>query len=192
MTWAINAPVCMICLFSSDAWIHKSRRLSGRNGWPIYKAEDSPHPTSAVLSHIPIMNMDEIGMRLMREVGPWREREVSCYYGSAAITQTCCVHRGRCHKVIMPFQSMYLRSGQRSWRKGGVLVLPLLMTFFSTHQSPSTVKRNARVLTIGTVRLNSLIYINKQYSQPPANAYKASRTYQLVRSARRTRHYRSS
>lgn len=30
-----------------------------------------------------------------------------------------------------------------------------LMTFPSTHQSPTTVKRKARVLTIGTVRLSS-------------------------------------
>lgn len=29
------------------------------------------------------------------------------------------------------------------------------MTFFSTHQSPMTVKRNAKVLTMGTVKLNS-------------------------------------
>lgn len=33
--------------------------------------------------------------------------------------------------------------------------LPRLMTFFSTHQSPMTVKRNAKVLTMGTVKLNS-------------------------------------
>jgi hypothetical protein len=30
-----------------------------------------------------------------------------------------------------------------------------LMTFFSTHHSPTTVKRKASVLTIGTVKLNS-------------------------------------
>jgi hypothetical protein len=35
---------------------------------------------------------------------------------------------------------------------------PLLMTFFSTHHSPSTVKRKARVFTMGTVKLSSARY----------------------------------
>lgn len=33
--------------------------------------------------------------------------------------------------------------------------LPLLMTLLSTYQSPTTVKRNAIVLTMGTVKLSS-------------------------------------
>lgn len=35
--------------------------------------------------------------------------------------------------------------------------LPLQITFFSTHHSPKTVKRKARELVIGTVRLSSVV-----------------------------------
>jgi hypothetical protein len=36
------------------------------------------------------------------------------------------------------------------------LDVPLLMTFFSAHHSPSTVNMNAREFVIGTVRLSSV------------------------------------
>jgi hypothetical protein len=39
--------------------------------------------------------------------------------------------------------------------RGSMAYIPRLMTFFSTHHSPITVKRKARLLTIGTVKLNS-------------------------------------
>lgn len=58
----------------------------------------------------------------------------------------------------------------------GVLVLPLLITFCSTHQSPSTVKRNARVLTIGTVKLNSALYVNTLCLEQPAHTGRVERT----------------
>lgn len=35
-----------------------------------------------------------------------------------------------------------------------------LMTFPSTHQSPITVNRKANVLTIGTVKLNSIDHVS--------------------------------
>lgn len=48
-----------------------------------------------------------------------------------------------------------LGGSRMCWGLVDIGVSPRLMTFFSTHHSPITVKRNARVLTMGTVKLSS-------------------------------------
>src|SRR5690348_15540326 len=44
--------------------------------------------------------------------------------------------------------------------------IPRLMTLPSTHHSPTTVNKNATVLTIGTVRLSSVPFIPPTVSNP--------------------------
>lgn len=77
-------------------------------------------------------------------------------YGSRCF---CFVHRELFQQVTRSFLSMYLGVMLVDGLDNGVWFggLPLQITFFSTHHSPSTVKRKANELVIGTVRLNSII-----------------------------------
>jgi hypothetical protein len=66
-----------------------------------------------------------------------------------------------------PYLSMCLHRGQNiEGRERDVIGSPLPMTFLSTHQSPNTVKRNAKEFVIGTVKLNSIFHSSDRYSLP--------------------------
>ena len=55
--------------------------------------------------------------------------------------------------------------------------VPLLMTFFSAHHSPSTVNRKASEFVIGTVRLNSAFPINIKNHTLPVTFNKSGTAY---------------
>lgn len=84
---------------------------------------------------------------------------------SGGFIWSCCGRTRRFHRVTEPCQCTCLVGGllsagkthmdrkMRDEKRTGNI--PRLITLLSTHHSPMTVKRKAKVLTMGTVKLNS-------------------------------------
>lgn len=84
-------------------------------------------------------------------------------------TMTCFVHISQCPRAQVPCLSRYLSHVSLCAVPVGPagVNIPLLITFLSTHHSPSTVNMNASEFVMGTVKLNSAFPINmKNHTLP--------------------------
>lgn len=82
------------------------------------------------------------------------------YYLISGDSMIYSAHTARCQPVLVPFLSTCLSMLTDLIVCNAQCSLPLLMTFFSAHHSPSTVNMNASEFVIGTVRLNSTLCQN--------------------------------
>jgi len=85
-----------------------------------------------------------------------RTRYPEAYANVFETTESFCFgHTRRCLPIQTPCQSRYLGRVSLDMCSNVYIFVPLLITFFSAHHSPRTVKRKAREFVIGTVKLNS-------------------------------------
>lgn len=104
-------------------------------------------------------------------------------------------YSGRKDKYLLKrrsYQSMSLHRSVSSFKikeAWNELIAPLLITFRSTYQSPSTVKTNDRELVIGTVRLRSVVIRLRYFDEllkREKSLVKWTTSYQLVQPGGRT------